>query len=35
MSPEDKLKELGIKLPGAPDPLGSYIPLLRIGNLVF
>jgi enamine deaminase RidA (YjgF/YER057c/UK114 family) len=35
MLPEDKLKELGIKLSEAPDPLGSYIPLLRIGNLVF
>ena len=35
MSPEDKLRELGIELPEAPDPLGSYTPLLRIGNLVF
>ena len=35
MSPEDKLKELGIELPEAPDPLGSYIPVLRTGNLVF
>lgn len=35
MSPEDKLKELGIELPEAPTPLGSYIPLLRAGNLVF
>ena len=35
MSPEDKLKELGIELPEAPDPLGSYIPVVRTGNLVF
>jgi enamine deaminase RidA (YjgF/YER057c/UK114 family) len=35
MLPEDKLKELGIELPEAPTPLGSYIPALRIGNLVF
>ena len=35
MSPEDKLKELGIDLPDAPTPLGSYIPVLRAGNLVF
>jgi enamine deaminase RidA (YjgF/YER057c/UK114 family) len=35
MSPEDKLKELGIELPEAPTPLGSYIPVLRAGNLVF
>jgi enamine deaminase RidA (YjgF/YER057c/UK114 family) len=35
MSPEDKLKELGIELPEAPDPLGSYIPVVKTGNLVF
>jgi len=35
MSPEKKLKELGIELPEAPTPLGSYIPVLRAGNLVF
>ncbi len=35
MSPEDKLKELGIKLPESPKPLGSYIPVVRTGNLVF
>lgn len=35
MSPEDKLKELGIELPEAPKPLGSYIPIVRTGNLVF
>jgi enamine deaminase RidA (YjgF/YER057c/UK114 family) len=35
MSIEDKLKQLGIKLPEAPNPLGSYIPVLRIGNLIF
>jgi enamine deaminase RidA (YjgF/YER057c/UK114 family) len=35
MSPEDKLKELGIELPEAPSPLGSYVPVTRTGNLVF
>jgi len=35
MTPEDKLKELGIELPEAPSPLGSYIPVTRTGNLVF
>jgi enamine deaminase RidA (YjgF/YER057c/UK114 family) len=35
MSPEDKLKKLGIELPEAPSPLGSYIPIVRAGNLVF
>jgi enamine deaminase RidA (YjgF/YER057c/UK114 family) len=35
MSPEEKLKELGIELPQAPSPLGSYIPLVKTGNLIF
>ncbi len=35
ISPEEKLKALGIELPDAPNPLGSYIPLTRTGNLVF
>ena len=35
MTPEDKLKELGIELPEAPNPLGSYIPAVRTGNLIF
>jgi enamine deaminase RidA (YjgF/YER057c/UK114 family) len=35
MSPEDKLKELGIKLPEAPKPLGSYIPSVQTGNVFY
>ena len=35
MSPEDKLRELGIELTEAPTPLGSYVPVMRTGNLVF
>jgi enamine deaminase RidA (YjgF/YER057c/UK114 family) len=35
MTPEDKLKELGIELTEAPKPLGSYIPAVRTGNLIF
>jgi len=35
MTPEDKLKGLGIELPEAPNPLGSYIPAVRTGNLIF
>lgn len=35
MSPEEKIKELGIELPEAPLPLGSYVPVVRSGNLVF
>ncbi len=34
-SPEDKLKELGIELPAAPSPLGSYVPCVQTGNLLF
>ena len=34
MSPEDKLKELGIELPEAPKPLGAYVPCVQIGNLI-
>jgi len=35
VSPEDKLRELGIELLEAPSPLGSYVPVMRTGNLVF
>jgi enamine deaminase RidA (YjgF/YER057c/UK114 family) len=35
MSPEEKLLELGIKLPETPAPLGSYVPVVRTGNLLF
>lgn len=34
-SPEEKLRELGITLPEAPKPLGSYVPALKAGNLLF
>ncbi|MDH5202600.1 MAG: RidA family protein, partial [Nitrospirota bacterium] len=33
--PEERLKKLGIELLEAPTPLGSYIPVVRTGNLVF
>lgn len=32
---EGKLKNLGLELPEPVKPLGSYIPCLRIGNLIF
>ncbi len=35
MSPEEKLKSLGIELPEAPKPLGSYVPCVQSGNLLF
>lgn len=34
MTPEEKLKDLGYPLPPAPAPVGSYIPAVRIGDLV-
>lgn len=35
MNPEERLKELGIELPPVPNPLGSYVPCVRTGNLLF
>lgn len=35
MTPEEKLKSMGIKLPEVPKPLGSYVPFVRTGNLVY
>lgn len=34
-NPEEKLKSLGIELPAAPKPLGSYVPFVKTGNLVY
>jgi enamine deaminase RidA (YjgF/YER057c/UK114 family) len=35
MTPEAKLRALGLELPPAPKPVGSYVPAVRSGNLVF
>lgn len=35
MTPEEKLKGLGIELPGMPQPLGSYVPFVRTGNVIY
>ena len=35
MGIEDRIRDLGIDLPEAPKPLGSYIPCVRSGNLLF
>ena len=35
MTPEEKLRALGLELPPAPKPVGSYVPAVRTGNLVF
>ena len=32
---EQKLEELGIKLPDPPTPAGSYVPVVRTGNLLY
>ena len=35
MSASARLKELGIELPVVVKPLGSYVPAVRSGNLVY
>ena len=35
MSIEDKLKELKVTLPNAPDPVGAYVAYKIIGNLLY
>jgi enamine deaminase RidA (YjgF/YER057c/UK114 family) len=35
MTPEEKIKSLGLELPPAPKPVGSYVPAVRAGSLVF
>jgi len=32
---DERLRELGIELPSAPAPLGSYVPCVRSGKLLF
>ena len=32
---EEKLDSMGIKLPNPPTPAGSYIPVVKIGNLLY
>lgn len=32
---EEKIKSIGVKLPIPPNPAGSYIPVVKSGNLVF
>lgn len=31
----ERLTELGVALPAAPKPIGTYVPAVRSGNLVF
>jgi len=35
MNPERRLVELGIELPPAPKPMGTYVPGVRVGTLLF
>ena len=32
---EENLESLGIKLPNPPTPAGSYVPVVRIGDLLY
>ncbi len=34
-TPEDKLKELGIELPEASQPIANYVKYRQVGNLVY
>lgn len=35
MTPEQKIAELGLKLPEVAAPAGSYVPAVRTGDLVY
>lgn len=35
MGYEDTLKSLGLELPEAPKPVATYVPAVRVGNLLF
>ena len=35
ISPEDRIKELKIKLPNPPNPVANYVPVVQTGNLLF
>jgi enamine deaminase RidA (YjgF/YER057c/UK114 family) len=35
MSYEMTLKELGLSLPAAPKPVANYVPVVRVGDLLF
>ena len=32
---EQRLKELGIRLPAVPEPFGTYVEAVQTGNLLF
>lgn len=35
MTPEDKLKAMGLQLPEAAAPVANYVPYVQSGNLIF
>lgn len=35
MTPEDRLQELDMVLPAAPEPLGAYVPAVQAGGFLF
>jgi enamine deaminase RidA (YjgF/YER057c/UK114 family) len=35
MSAEQKLAELGLKLPALPKPIGNYVPFKRAGDIIY
>ena len=35
MNFDEKLKELNIQIPNAPDPVGAYVAFKKINNLLF
>jgi enamine deaminase RidA (YjgF/YER057c/UK114 family) len=35
MSPEEKLRELGLALPTVPTPVANYVPFRRAGDIVY
>jgi enamine deaminase RidA (YjgF/YER057c/UK114 family) len=35
MTAEEKLKALGLSLPALPQPIGSYVPFKRAGDMVY
>ena len=35
MTPEEKLKQLGLSLPTVPSPIANYVPFKRAGDIVY
>jgi len=34
MTPEEKIRQLGLELPAAPKPVGAYVPAVRAAKMV-